>query len=148
MRIFNENKTQELLRENCDSTKGKFESDTLTTHIVGQQEVKEQWHYETIREYSNGGKDIKKVIDVKYQPFIAEHDETEKILVYKSYTEDELKVMEIQRRIGDLKQKLADTDYKAIKYAEGELMAEEYEETKIQRRTWREKINKLEEELK
>lgn len=47
-------------------------------------------------------------------------------------------------QISQLKQKLADTDYKAIKFAEGELSIEEYEETKQQRRKWREEINKLE----
>lgn len=50
-------------------------------------------------------------------------------------------------QINQLKQKLADTDYKAIKFAEGELSAEEYEETKEQRRQWRIQINILEEQL-
>lgn len=54
----------------------------------------------------------------------------------------------IEHKIGILKCKLADTDYKAIKYSEGELSVEEYAETKAQRRAWREEINKLEEELK
>ena len=51
-------------------------------------------------------------------------------------------------QIMELKIKLKETDYKAIKYAEGELSAEEYAETKAQRRAWREEINKLEEEIK
>lgn len=50
---------------------------------------------------------------------------------------------EKQNRISELKGLLASTDYKAIKYAEGELTAEEYEETKLQRRAWREEINIL-----
>ena len=54
----------------------------------------------------------------------------------------------IEHKIGILKCKLADTDYKAIKYAEGELSLEEYAETKAQRKAWREEINKLKEELK
>lgn len=51
-------------------------------------------------------------------------------------------------KIQELKQKLADTDYKAIKYAEGEITAEEYAETKAQRKAWRSEINALEAELK
>ena len=50
-------------------------------------------------------------------------------------------------QISQLKQKLADTDYKAIKFAEGELSAEEYAATKEQRRQWRIQINILEEQL-
>ena len=49
-----------------------------------------------------------------------------------------------KKRINDLKDLLASTDYQAIKFAEGELTAEEYEETKQQRKKWREEINKLE----
>ena len=52
-----------------------------------------------------------------------------------------------QKRIAELKKKLADTDYQAIKYAEGELSAEEYAETREQRKAWRAEINALEAEL-
>lgn len=45
------------------------------------------------------------------------------------------------------KQKLDQTDYQAIKYAEGRLTDEEYAEAKAQRETWRAEINALEEEL-
>lgn len=46
-------------------------------------------------------------------------------------------------RINELKMFLAETDYKAIKYAEGELSEEEYAPIKAQRRAWREEINQL-----
>ena len=49
--------------------------------------------------------------------------------------------------IAELKYKLQYTDYKAIKYAEGELSAEEYAETKAQRKAWREEIGALEAEI-
>ena len=164
MRIFNEDKTVQMYLEEdrvedgdfidipdnliCDLSKGKLESDTLIEHIPEQQEIQEQWHYRTIKEYPNGGKDVEQVIDVVGQPYIAEHDEVEDILVYKPYSEQEIKTIKNNNRISELKQKLAETDYKAIKYSEGELSAEEYAETKAQRRAWREEINKLEEELK
>lgn len=55
---------------------------------------------------------------------------------------------EINRQIRELKQKLFDTDYKALKYSEGWLTDEEYAEAKAQREEWRSAINKLEERLK
>ena len=50
-------------------------------------------------------------------------------------------------RVYFLKSSLSDTDYQAIKYAEGEITEEDYEPIKLQRREWRAEINRLEEEL-
>ena len=47
------------------------------------------------------------------------------------------------KEIAALKQKLADTDYQAIKYAEGCYTEEEYAPIKAQRQAWRNKINEL-----
>ncbi len=49
--------------------------------------------------------------------------------------------------IETLKQQLADTDYQAIKYAEGQISEEEYAPIKEQRQAWRDKINELENKL-
>ena len=48
--------------------------------------------------------------------------------------------------IADLQNRLAETDYQAIKYAEGWLSEEEYAPIKAQRQAWREEINRLEKE--
>ena len=53
-----------------------------------------------------------------------------------------------QKRILELKNKLKNTDYQAIKYAEGLLSASEYAPVKVQRQAWRDEINRLEAELK
>lgn len=53
----------------------------------------------------------------------------------------------IREQIYDLKKKLADTDYQAIKYAEGELTEAEFSSIKEQRRQWRAEINALELQL-
>lgn len=50
----------------------------------------------------------------------------------------------INSEINELKRKLSDTDYKAIKYSEGWLTDEEYAEAKAQREEWRKRINELE----
>lgn len=49
-------------------------------------------------------------------------------------------------RIRELKQLLASQDYKTIKYMQGELTEEEFSEVKAQCKSWRDEINKLEQE--
>ena len=51
-------------------------------------------------------------------------------------------------RIIQLQTKLLSTDYQAIKFAEGELTAEEYRPVKEQRKQWRQQINELQEKIK
>ena len=50
-------------------------------------------------------------------------------------------------RIAELKYKLMQTDYQAIKYAEGQLSEEEYAPIKAQRQAWRDEINLLESKI-
>ena len=139
MKVFNENKTVELTE--YDLTKGHLLPDKLfVAHHEAQRELAEIWHYEVVREYSNGGKIVEKVID---RPAVQGHDaydEYEDINVYIPYTEAELAIFEI----AELKDRLADTDYQAIKYAEGALNENEYAEMKVQRQAWRDRINALE----
>lgn len=47
-------------------------------------------------------------------------------------------------KILELKKKLAESDYKLMKYMEGELTEEEYTPIKQQRKEWRKEINELE----
>ena len=54
------------------------------------------------------------------------------------------RVLTPKKEIAELKKKLADTDYMAIKYAEGALTEKEYAEMKAQRQAWRDRINELE----
>lgn len=60
------------------------------------------------------------------------------------YPDSDPKIAEYEAEITELKKKLADTDYKAIKYTEGEISEDEYAETKAQRQAWRDRINELE----
>ena len=52
-----------------------------------------------------------------------------------------------ETQIADLKQHLEDTDYAAIKYAEGWITAEDYAPIKAKRQQWRDEINRLEKEM-
>lgn len=142
MRIFNEDKTVELF--DCDLEKGYLKKDVIETDIPEQEEVVEEWHYEAIKEYPNGGKILEKVIDVEGKPYIPAHTEREEIWVYIPYTVEELAKIAAEREIAELKAKLRDTDYQAIKYAEGAMSLVEYAETKALRQAWRERINVLE----
>lgn len=49
-----------------------------------------------------------------------------------------------QQKIAILKRRLANTDYKAIKFAEGLISVEDYAPIKAQRQAWRDQINALE----
>ena len=96
MKIYNQEKTQEL--QEYDRTKGYLQNDKL--FVKHYNAVEEQGHYETIKEYENGGKDVEWVIDVAG---VEEHDEFEDIQVFIPYTEQEL----IQKQIFEIKQLLA-----------------------------------------
>lgn len=56
------------------------------------------------------------------------------------------RIAEIDSEILELKIYLSESDYKAIKYAEGWISEEEYKEIKGQRQAWRDRINELEEQ--
>ena len=61
------------------------------------------------------------------------------IAVDRIITEEEICL----KRIRELKQLLNQTDYKTLKFIEGQLTAEEYEPIKLQRQAWRAEINLL-----
>lgn len=50
----------------------------------------------------------------------------------------------IARELAELKRNLAETDYKAIKYAEGLISEKDYLPVKNKRQAWRARINELE----
>ena len=57
---------------------------------------------------------------------------------------DKITSISVEQQIIELKQQLLDTDYKAIKYAEGWITEEEYAPIKAERQKIRDKINELE----
>ena len=61
------------------------------------------------------------------------------ICEYNQPTEEQI----AKRRIRELKANLKNTDYKAIKFAEGEITCEDYSATKTERQSWRKEINEL-----
>ncbi len=66
---------------------------------------------------------------------------------YNQLKEINKQKLQIKSQIAELKRNLANTDYQAIKYAEGQLTEQEYASMKAQRQAWRDEINQLEQTL-
>lgn len=145
MVVYNQEKTRILTEYDLD--KGYLKEDEKTTLIPAVKGVKEEGHFVIIARYPNGGKDVEYVIDTPAVQEVAEHVEKETVVVYVPYTEEELRRRTAQRQIDDLKRNLSETDYKAIKYAEGIITEGEYAPTKAQRQKWRNEINDLENQI-
>ncbi len=143
MRIFDKHKKNEI--KDFDRNSGKLMPDKLfVAHHEAREASAEVGHYEVIREYSNGGKDVKWVVDKPAVTACEEHDEYEDILVFVPYTEEELAKMAARSEIAELKAKLRESDYKAIKYAEGMITLADYAPIREERQAWRDRINELE----
>jgi hypothetical protein len=93
---------------------GYLINDIKTIHHDKVDEVKEKFHYETIAEYPNGGKDVKKIVDVEEVKAKDAWDEEIPIQKYILYTAEELeaklneiKNAKIAKSKTDLKEYLA-----------------------------------------
>lgn len=122
MRVFNKDKTIELKEYDLD--RGFLVDDEIEVaheaeivHHEAIAHVEEQGHYEVIKEYPNGGKDVKWVVDVPYVEGNEAYDEEvkpaytslEQIKVYipypESYWEEKRKNEENLKRIEEEKRK-------------------------------------------
>lgn len=99
---------------NPDFELGYLIDDIEIVHHDKVDEVKEKYHYETIAEYPNGGKDVKKVVDVESVEAKEAWDEEIPIQKYILYTTEELeaklneiKNTKIAKSKTDLKEYLA-----------------------------------------
>ena len=104
MEIYNGNMER---IENPDLSLGYLTTGKRTEHHAAVKGVAEQWHYETVAEYPNGGRDIRKVID---EPGVAAReawDEEIAIQVYTPYTQEDLDRMEAERNKPTTEQRLA-----------------------------------------
>ena len=98
MKIYNKDKTEIIV--NPDLSKGYLKKDIIVNHIKASEGVKEVFHYEVIKQFPNGGKSVKKVVDVQGKPAVKEEWVNEDILVYIPYTPEELE----QNRLNKLRQ--------------------------------------------
>ena len=95
--------------ENPDLSLGYLrEEKILIAHHDAVEAVQEQWHYETIAEYPNGGKDMKKVVDVPGVEAKDAWDEYETVQRYIPYTDEELEAMNAPSPQDDMDAMLVD----------------------------------------
>ena len=104
MEIYNE---QMERIENPDMTLGYLKSGTRTVHHDAVEGVTEVWHYETVAEYPNGGKDIRKVVDVPGVEARPAWDEEIPIQIYHQYTQEELDRIEAERNRPTMEERIA-----------------------------------------
>ena len=143
MKIYNEDKTKELKLEECELSLGYFTTEQEIIHHEAVKEQKEQGHYKVIAEYENGGQDVEWVVDIPYTEAHEAYDETIYFQIYHLYTEAELEIARCEELIKDYQKQLSESDFKAIKYAEGLYSEEEYAPIKKHRQMQRQAINEL-----
>lgn len=93
-----------------DLTKGYLKPETQTIHHDAVAGVEEVSHYETIREYPNGGKDVQKVVDVPGVDPQPAWDEEVPVMRYIRYTAEELAAQEKARKEAEEKAQLPTTE--------------------------------------
>lgn len=95
--------------ENPDLTLGYLTTSTEEVAHPAVEGVEEQWHWETVTEYPNGGRDVRKVIDVSGVPAQAAWTEQVPVQRYIRYTEEELAAREKERQQAEEAARLPET---------------------------------------
>ena len=90
--------------QNPDLTQGRLRSETEAVEHPAQEGVPELSHYETVAEYPNGGKDVRKVIDREGVPAQDAWTEQVPIQRYILFTAEELAEQEAEQEAERKKQ--------------------------------------------
>ena len=106
MKIIDENGAA---LENPDLTLGWLRDETEAVEHPAQEGVPELSHYETVAEYPNGGKDVRKIIDREGIPARDAWTEQVPIQRYIRYTAEELAAQEEARKKQEARKKLPET---------------------------------------
>lgn len=107
MKIIDENGAA---LENPDLTLGWLRDETEAVEHPAQEGVPELSHYETVAEYPNGGKDVRKVIDREGVPAQDAWTEQVPIQRYILYTAEELAEQEAERKKAEQAAQLPTTE--------------------------------------
>ena len=95
--------------ESPDLTLGYLTDDTEEITHPAVEGVEELFHYETVAEYPNGGKDVRRVIDVPGVPGREAWTEQVPIQRYIRYTAEDLAAQEEERKKAEAWEKLPET---------------------------------------
>lgn len=107
MKIIDENGAA---LENPDLTLGWLRDETEAVEHPAQAGVPELSHYETVAEYPNGGKDVRKIIDREGVPAQDAWTEQVPIQRYIRYTAEELAAQEAERKKAEQAAQLPTTE--------------------------------------
>lgn len=115
--------------ETPDLTLGYLVDDTEPVEHPSVEGVDEVSHYETVAEYPNGGRDVRKVIDVPGVPAQAAWTEQMPVQRYIRYTSEELAAQEETRKQAEQAAQLPTTEERiaALEAAMLDLLAGEEE---------------------
>ena len=92
--------------ENPDLTLGYLTDSTEEITHPSVEGVEEQWHWKTVTEYPNGGRDVQRVVDVPGVPARPAWVEQLPIKRYIRYTAEELAAQEEERKKAEAREKL------------------------------------------
>lgn len=95
------------LLDTYDPDLGRLVHSTKEIEHPAIEGVEEEWHWETVAEYPNGGRDVRRVIDV---PGVMAQDawvEEVPIQVYIPYTQEELDAIEAEKNKPDPEERIA-----------------------------------------
>ena len=95
--------------ETPDLTLGYLVGVTEPVEHPAVEGVEEQWHWETVTEYPNGGKDVQKIVDRPGVPAQEEWVEQVPIQKYVRYTAEELAAQEEARKKAEAREKLPES---------------------------------------
>lgn len=95
--------------ENPDLTLGYLIAAAEEVTHPAVEGVEEQWHWETVTEYPNGGKDVQKIVDRPGVPAQAAWTEQVPVQRYIHYTAEELAAQEEARKKAEAREKLPET---------------------------------------
>ena len=95
--------------ETPDLMLGYLVDDTEPVEHPAVEGVEEQWHWETVTEYPNGGKDVQKVVDRPGVKAQEEWVEQVPIQKYVRYTAEQLAAQEEARKKAEAWEKLPET---------------------------------------
>ena len=106
MKILDESGT---VIESPDLTLGYLTDSTEEITHPAVEGVEELFHYETVAEYPNGGRDVRKIVDRQGVQAQEEWVEQVPILKYIRYTAEELAAKEEELKKAEAREKLLET---------------------------------------
>ena len=119
--------------ENPDLSAGWLEEQVHTVHHAAVKGVREVWHYEVTARYENGGRDVRRVVDVPGVEAREAWTEEIPIEIYVPYTPEELKAMEEEKNRPSVEERLEQME-KAFETLNGRMQSVTAQMTEISRK--------------